>query len=108
MFDKSIAVRAICEGHIERLGIIQSLLHSRADRVIVVFCLYDRDWDVRLLKQYVARLLRFTSLDRLATNDDAALCEITLLEYLRHHVPLRTIRPKNRGGAGVVPQLRVG
>ena len=48
--------------------------------MIVVLCLYDRDWNVRFVEQYVVRLLRFTALDRLTTNDDAALCEITLLD----------------------------
>ena len=63
--------------------------------MVVVFCLDDGDRDVRLVEQDVVRLLCFASLDRLASNDDAALCEITLLQYLRHHVPLRSVRPED-------------
>src|SRR4051812_19272734 len=73
---KCIAIRTKRKRHIKNLGILKRLLHSIADRVIVVLGLNHSDRDIRLVVQNVIGFLSFATPSGLAANNDASLCEV--------------------------------
>ena len=91
MEDEAVAVGGEDKRNIERLGVVERLLHAVADAVVVVLGLDDGDGDVRLVVEDVVGALRLAARDELAADDDAALGEADLLADLRHLVPARAL-----------------
>ena len=89
MEDEAVAVRGEDEGDVERVGVVQRLLHAVADAVVVVLGLDQRERDVRLVVEDVVGALGLAAGDQLAADDDAALGEADLLADLRHLIPAR-------------------
>ena len=84
-----IAVRREDEGHIERLGVAEGLLHPAAHGVVVVFGLDDREGQVRLVEEQIVGPLPLAPARELASDDDAARREAVLAADLRELVPAR-------------------
>jgi hypothetical protein len=85
--DEGIAIGGKNEGDIESRGIFQSLLHPRADAVVVVLGLDQGDGNVRLVIEDVIGPLGLAAGDELAAHDDPALGEADFLADLREQVP---------------------
>ena len=77
MEDKAIAVRREHKRDVERHRIVERLLHTIADAVVVVLGLDDGDRDIGLVIQDVISALRFTSGDELSADDNAPLVKAT-------------------------------
>jgi hypothetical protein len=87
MEQKTIAVAAEDERHIQRSGIAEGLLHSRADRVVVVLGLYDRERNVGLVvKDVIHPLLGSTGMN-FSTHIDATIGEAHFLANLSLQIP---------------------
>ena len=71
----------------QRLGIVESLLHAITNRVHVVLGFNDRNGKIGLVVQDVIGLLALAPADQLAAHDDAALGETDLAANLRSLVP---------------------
>ena len=84
---ETVAVGGEHEGYVQRLGIVERLLHAVADAVVVVLGLDDREGDVGLVVQDVVGAFGLAARDQLAADDDAALGEVDLLADLVHLVP---------------------
>ena len=54
---KSVAIAAEHEGHLQHLGITKALLHTITKRVFIVLGLDDRDWHVGSMKQDIVSTL---------------------------------------------------
>ncbi len=65
MKQEGVAIGAEDEGNVERSGVIQSLLHSTADAVVIVFGFDERERHVRFVGQQEVCELPFPSSDRL-------------------------------------------
>ena len=72
---EAVAVRGEDEGDVERLGVVEGLLHAVADAVVVVLGLDQRERDVGLVVEDVVGALGLAAGDQLAADDDAALGE---------------------------------
>jgi len=90
-----VTIGTVGERNIENLGVFERLLHAVPDRVIVVLGLNNSEREIRFVRENVVRLLRFTSLHRLTTNDNAAFRKVSFLSDLSHAVPLVAIRCDN-------------
>ena len=95
---EGVAVAADGERHVERLGIVQPLLHAVADGVVVVLGLDDGDRQVGGVVEDVVGALLLAARVQLATHDDAALGEGDFLPYLRGEIPARPLQ----GGGDVL------
>src|SRR5438876_943012 len=89
MKDKTISVGRKHKRNVEGDGIVEGLLHSVADTVVVVFRLNDGDGDVGLVIKDVISALCLATGDELSPDDDAPLGEGDLLANLHHPVPAR-------------------
>ena len=89
MKHEAVAVGGKHEGNIQRLGVIQRLLHAVADAMGVALRLDQRDGDVGLVVKDVIGPFAFPPADQLAPHDDAAIGEADLLPDLQHRVPAR-------------------
>ena len=96
VLEEGVAVGAVGERDVERLGVLERLLHAVADGVVVVLGLDDGERDVRLVEEDVVGLLRLAPRDGLAADDDPALGEVVLLEDLASSGP--TCGRHDRGG----------
>ena len=85
--DKAVAIRRKYEGNLQRLRVVQSLLHAVADGVGVVLRLDEGDGDVGLVVEDVVGPLALASAGEPAADGDAALGEADLLADLHHLVP---------------------
>ena len=75
--DKTVAVGGKHKRDIEGHRIVEGLLHSVADAVVVVLCLDDGDRDIGLVIKDVIGALGLATGDELAADDDAPLGEST-------------------------------
>ena len=103
-----IPVRAVGERDIEDPRILESLLHSAADRVGIIFGFDYGDWDVGLVVEDVVGLLRLATLYSLAMYYDPALGEVNLFTNLREGIPLLPIRADEGGCDELGPYIRFG
>ena len=87
--DKAVAVGREHKRDVERDGIVEGLLHSVADAVVIVLRLDDGDRNIGLVVKDVIGALGFAARNKLAPDDDASLGEIDLLADLHHPVPAR-------------------
>ena len=87
MEQKTIAIAGEHEGHIQRLGITQGLLHAGANGVLVVLRLNHGDGQVLLVAEDVVGALVFATAVQLAADDDAAFGKAKFFEHLLVHVP---------------------
>ena len=92
MEHEAVAVGGEDERDVERLGVLERLLHAVADGVVVVLGLDDGERDVRLVVEDVVGALGLAARDQLAADDDPALGEADLLADLRHARPSRRCR----------------
>ena len=89
MKDKAVAVGREHKRDVEGHGIVEGLLHSVADAVVVVLGLDDGDRNIGLVIKDVIGALGFAARDELSPDNDASLGEIDLLADLHHPVPAR-------------------
>jgi hypothetical protein len=87
MEDKGISVRREDERDVERYGVFQGLLETRADGVVVVLGLDDGYRDIRLVVKDVIGALRLATGNKLASHYDPAPREVNFLANLGHVVP---------------------
>ncbi len=87
MLEERIAVGAVGEGDVERLRVVERLLHAGTHRVVVVLGLDHGQWQVGLIEKDVVGLPDFAAGRHLPANDHASLREGVLFENLGHHVP---------------------
>ncbi|MCY1299428.1 hypothetical protein D9M70_489560 [compost metagenome] len=87
MEQKAIAIAGEHEGHIQRLGITQGLLHTGTNRVLVVLRLDHGDGQVGLVIQDEVGTAGFAPAVQLAPDDNAALGEADFLAHLLVQVP---------------------
>src|SRR5690606_18140235 len=85
--EKAVSVGGEREGHVEHLGVIERLLHSRSDDVRVVLRLDDREREVLLPRKDVVGVLRLATRDEPAANDDPATGEVDFFADLRLYIP---------------------
>jgi hypothetical protein len=86
---EAIAVGREDEWDLKRLGILQGLLHARADAVAVLLGLDQGDRNVRLIVENVVGSLGLAPRDELASDDDPTAGECDLLANLQHLIPAR-------------------
>src|ERR1019366_1432381 len=89
MKNKTIAVGREHERNIEGHGVVEGLLHSVANAVVIVLSLDNGDWNIGLVIEDVIRALGLTTGNELSPDDDASLGESNLLADLHHPVPAR-------------------
>ncbi|MNN41588.1 hypothetical protein D3C81_1557160 [compost metagenome] len=89
MEEEAVAVAGEYERHIQRLGITERLLHTGAERVLVVLGLDNRQRQVGLVIQDVVGAARLASAVQLATDDDAPLGKADFLTDLLVQIPAR-------------------
>jgi hypothetical protein len=87
--DKAVAVGREHERDVEGHGIVEGLLHSVADAVVIVLGLDDGYRNIGLVIKDVIGALGFAARNELAPDNDASLGEIDLLADLHHPVPAR-------------------
>jgi hypothetical protein len=97
VLEKGVAIGAVGKREIECFRVIERLLHSTADGVVVVLGLNNREGKVRFVGEDVIRFLRLPALDGFTADDDAPFREVDFLAHLRHHVPLLAVRTHERG-----------
>ena len=97
MPQKSVAVGAECKWDVKKLGVIKRLLHSIADRMIVILRFNDCDGDVWFVVKQLINFLSLTAFDAPTSNNDRPVCKIDFLTNLRHHIPFRVICACNSG-----------
>src|ERR1043166_6135353 len=90
------AVRTKSERNIKCCGVVESLLHSLTNCVIVVLGFKDGERDAGVMVKDVVGAFRFATGRKLASHDDAALGEINLLANLIHQFPLVVCRESRR------------
>jgi hypothetical protein len=89
--DEAVAVGRDDEGNAQSLGVLQALLDSVADAVVVVLGLDDCHGDVRLVVEDVIGASASAAGNELPSDDDAALGEADLLADLRQLIPARRL-----------------
>ena len=77
----------IHEGNVERVGIIQGLLHAIADAVVIILGFNEGEGDIRLVIEDIVGALGLAASDQLAADDDASLGEADFLANLQHFIP---------------------
>src|SRR3546814_5175138 len=82
--DEAVTVGGEHEGDLQRLRVVESLLHPVADAMAVVLRLDQGDRDVWLIIEDVVRPFALAAEDHLAAHDDPALGEADLLPDLRN------------------------
>lgn len=87
MEEKTDTVGTEGEGNVERLGIIESLLHAISDVVFVVLGFDNGNGDVRPVVQNVVGTLGFAASVHLAPDDDSPLGKCYFLAYLGVDIP---------------------
>ena len=91
MKEKAIAVRRKNEGQIAvHLAIIESLLHTVANGVVVVLGLNDSDRNIGFVIKYVIGELCRSALMMLALDDDTAAGDGHLFSDLSVEIPARS------------------
>ena len=93
--DKAVAVGREHERDVKGHRIVEGLLHSGADAVVVVLRLDDGDRDIGLVIEDVVGALGFATRHKLPPDDDAPLGKVDLFANLHHPVPARAFH----GGA---------
>ena len=93
--NEGVAVGTEDEGHVERVGVVQRLLHAGADGVVVILRLQHRQRDAGLEIEEVIGALGVAASGKLAAHDDPAFGEGDLLADLVHEVPFG--RDQRRG-----------
>jgi hypothetical protein len=79
------------KGNVEGYRIIESLLHSVADAVVVVLGLDDRNRNVGFVIKDVIGALGLPASNQFSADDDAAFGKSDLLAHLHHPVPARAL-----------------
>jgi hypothetical protein len=102
---KAVAVGAEDKRHLQRLSVVQALLHPVTDGVIVVLGFDHRYRNIRAIVQNVVRKLRFAATDLFATDNDASLREVNFLTKLGYGVP-PDLRDRRRDELGSDVLLR--
>jgi hypothetical protein len=87
MEHEAVAIGRKDEGNVERVGVLQRLLHAVADAVVVVLGLNKSKGDVRLVVENVIGAFGLAAGDELAPDDDPPLGEANFLANLRHLIP---------------------
>ena len=72
MKDKAVAVGREHKRDIEGDGVVERLLHSGADAVVIVLRLDDGDRDIGLVIEDVIGALGFAAGDELSSDDDTS------------------------------------
>ena len=90
--EEGVAVAADGKRHVERLGVVQPLLHAVADAVVVVLGLDDGDGQVGGVVEDVVGPLLLAPRVQLAAHDDAAVGEGDLLAHLGGEIPARLLQ----------------
>jgi len=89
MENKAVAVGREHERDIEGHSIIEGLLHSGADAMVIVLGLNDGDGNIGLVIKDIICALGLASGNELTSDDDAPFGEVDLLSNLHHPVPAR-------------------
>ena len=105
MENKAVAVGREHKRHVHHLGVFESLLHARADSVIVVLRLDDGKGEVRFVVEQVVGLFGFAAPDSLPPDNHAPSCEKCLLPDLGHQIP---VAADDGGGDELRPNIRLG
>ncbi|MDT4838060.1 hypothetical protein FQZ97_718060 [compost metagenome] len=84
---EAIAIAGKHEGHVQRLGITESLLHAGADGVLVVLGFDNCDGQVGLVIKNEVSAAGLATAMQLAAHDDAALGKADFLAHLFLDVP---------------------
>ena len=87
MEQEAVAVGGEYEGNVQRVGVVEGLLHAVADGMVVVLGFDQCDGQVGLVVEHVVGPLALAPADQLAAHDDAALGEVNFLADLCHLVP---------------------
>jgi len=87
MEDKTVTIGGEHKRYVEGHRIVESLLHSVADAVIVVLRLDNGDGDIGLVIEDVIGALGFPTGNELSPDDNASLGERDLFADLHHAVP---------------------
>lgn len=95
MFEECISVGTECEGNVQYLRVVERLLHTSTDGVVVVFGFHNSNREAGLIVEDLVDLLCFSPLYRLATNNDPPPGEIHFLPHLyeqkgTHRADIRT------------------
>ncbi len=85
--DEAVAVAAEGEGDVEHFGVFKGLLHSLADRFVVVFGFDHGDRQVGFVEEDVVGAFGFTATDQFAAHDDASGGELDFFADLGVEVP---------------------
>ncbi|MNP24296.1 hypothetical protein D3C76_1170480 [compost metagenome] len=91
MKEEAIAIAGEYERHIQRLCIAKSLLHTGANRVLVILRLDHSDRQVGLVVEDEVCTACFAPTVKLATDHNPAFGEADLLTHLFVHVPPRLL-----------------
>ena len=108
MLQEGVTIAAVGERHVQDLGVLQGLLHSVANFVVVVLGFDDGERKVGFEEKQVIRLLGLPALDRLASDDDATHGEISFFPDLSHQIPTRSLRPAQRRSDKLGSNVRFG
>ncbi|MNF66855.1 hypothetical protein D3C84_486540 [compost metagenome] len=103
MEQKAITIAGEHEGHIQRIGITQRLLHAGAERVLVVLGFNHRQRQVLVVAEQVVGTLALATAVQLATHHDSPGGKAKLFEYLLLHVPARLLNSRGDEFAADVP-----
>ena len=88
MENKAIAVGREHKRDVQGHRVVEGLLHSVADAMVVVLGLDDGDGDIGLVIKVISAL-GLAAGNELSPDDDASLREGDLFTYLHHPVPTR-------------------
>ena len=86
---KAVAIRGKDEGDFKGGSVVEPLLHTIADAVVVVLNFDESDGDIGFVVKNIIGSLAFTACDELASNDDPPLGEADFFAYLGHLIPSR-------------------
>lgn len=95
MEQEAAAVGREDEGHLQRLGIVQRLLHAGAERQRGLLDLDDRDRLVRQVVEHDVGAPPVATGVQPAAHDDAALGEAHLLAHLAPQIPAGLLQRRN-------------
>jgi len=96
MFEECISVGTECEGNVQYLRVVERLLHTSTDGVVVVFGFHNSNREVGLIVEEIVDFLCLSPLYRFATNNDPPPSEIHFLPHLLHYIPFFASGANNR------------
>lgn len=93
MEQEALAVRREDEWHVERLGVLERLLHAAAKRIGKVLGLDDRERQILLQEQHVVRLPPLAARHHVPAYDDLSIGERDFAAHLTMQIPPSALAP---------------